>query len=135
VDDRAGRIGEPISLRFGVRGDPRLATIDLAGEDEHPVVPVGQVPQHTRDRPVLVGRRGEGIVVQPVDEVPETLARAVVDLDVRAIVSHHCLLPTVEPLNRAILSDDAESAGARIAAPPVRRHRTLRSRSATPFRL
>jgi hypothetical protein len=71
-----------------------------------PGVPVCQVPQHARDRPVLVGRRCEGIVVQPVDEFPETLALAVVDLDVRAIVRHHRVLPTVETLNREILSND-----------------------------
>src|SRR5215217_8797902 len=44
LDDRAGRIGEPIPLRFGVRRDPRFATIDLVGENEYPGVPVGQVP-------------------------------------------------------------------------------------------
>src|SRR6266516_4092837 len=77
-----------------------LAAIDLVGEDEHPVVPVRQVPQHARDRPVLVGRCCESIVVQPVDELPEALALAVVELDVRAIVRHLCVLSSVEPLNR-----------------------------------
>jgi hypothetical protein len=32
--------------------------------------------------PPSVGRRREGIVIQPVDELPEALALAVVDLDV-----------------------------------------------------
>src|SRR5512132_2016571 len=100
MDDRAGRIVEPVTLGFGVRRDPRLATIDLVGEDEHPAVPVRHVTEHARDRPVFVGRRCEGIVVHPVDELPETLALAVVDLDVRAIVRHHCVLPAVEALNR-----------------------------------
>ncbi|HKN45780.1 MAG TPA: hypothetical protein VJW23_17840, partial [Propionibacteriaceae bacterium] len=52
-------------------------------------------------------------VVQHADELPETIAFAVVDLDVRAIVRHHFVLPTVETLNREVHSNDAESAGAR----------------------
>jgi hypothetical protein len=51
------------------------------------------VAQHARDRPELVGRRREGIIVHPVDELPETLTLAVVDLDVRAIVRHDRILP------------------------------------------
>ena len=94
MDDRAGRIGEPVTLRFGVGRDPRLATIDLVREDEHPVVPVRQVTEHPRDRPVLVGRRCESIVVEPVDERPEPFALAVVGVDVGAIVRHHCVLPS-----------------------------------------
>jgi len=51
------------------------------------------VTQHARDRPVLVDRRREGIVVQPVDELPETRALTVVDLDGRATVRHDRVLP------------------------------------------
>src|SRR5262249_36958524 len=66
----------------------------------HPVVPIGHVPQHARNRPELVGRSGEGLVIQPVDERPQTLALAVVVLDVGAILSHNGLLTTVKILTR-----------------------------------
>ena len=93
LDHQSRRVIEPIALGLFIRRHPWLSAVDLLREDDDAGVPPRHVRQDASDRPVLVHRCDQRVLVQSADQVTKPLASLEVDLGVRAIV-HIVLLPT-----------------------------------------
>src|SRR5215203_999722 len=88
VDQWTGRVIQPVTIRLGIPGDPRLPAIDLLGEGLEAEIPVGDVAEHARHGPVLVHGCGERLVVERLDERPQALQLTRVRFDVWAMFFH-----------------------------------------------
>jgi hypothetical protein len=82
VDQRTGRIVQPVTLGLVILRTERFAAVDLVCKEQDADVPEREVAENTRNGPVLVHGSGERVVIQPFDERAQTLPFTVVDSDV-----------------------------------------------------
>ena len=96
MDQRSGRVVQPVTIGLGIACRPRLPSIDLLCKGLEADVPVGDVTEHAGHRPVLVHGRGQRLVVQRLDECAQALSLTRVRFDERPIFTQ----PTIHPGRR-----------------------------------